>query len=75
MKDIAKVQIAAGVLAACFNLGGGAAIAAPSLSQPGQEVEKELPRPEAEVVDSTPEKAETGTTGGIYHHQFPFGGS
>ncbi|WP_303839375.1 ShlB/FhaC/HecB family hemolysin secretion/activation protein [Selenomonas ruminantium] len=56
MKEIAKVQIAAGVLAACFNLGGGAAIAAPSLSQPGQEVEKELPRPEAEVVDSTPEK-------------------
>ncbi len=56
MKEIAKVQIAAGVLAACFNLGGGAAIAAPSLSQPGQEVEKELPRPEAEVVDSTPVK-------------------
>ena len=56
MKEIAKVQIAAGVLAACFNLGGGEAIAAPSLSQPGQEVEKELPRPEAEVVDSTPEK-------------------
>ncbi len=56
MKDIAKVQIAAGVLAACFNLGGEVAFAAPSLSQPGQEVQKELPRPEAEVVDATPEK-------------------
>lgn len=56
MKDIAKVQIAAGVLAACFNWGGEVAFAAPSLSQPGQEVQKELPRPEAEVVDSTPEK-------------------
>ena len=56
MKDIAKVQIAAGVLAACFNLGWEVAFAAPSLSQPGQEVQKELPRPEAEVVDSTPEK-------------------
>ncbi|WP_256211596.1 ShlB/FhaC/HecB family hemolysin secretion/activation protein [Selenomonas ruminantium] len=35
---------------------GGAVYAAPSLSQPGQEVEKELPRPAAEVHDITPNK-------------------
>lgn len=56
MKKIAKVQIAAGFLAVCFNLGGGEVLAAPSLSQPGQDVQQELPRPEAEVVDATPEK-------------------
>ena len=35
---------------------GGLAYAAPSLSQPGQEVEKELPKPQAEVQDNTPAK-------------------
>ena len=35
---------------------GGDAQAAPSLSQPGQEVKQNLPRPEAEVKDITPEK-------------------
>ena len=56
MKTIAKAQIAAGFFAACFNLGGGAVMAAPSLSQPGQDIQKELPKPEAEVVDNAPDK-------------------
>lgn len=56
MKTIAKAQIAAGFFAACFNLSGGAVMAAPSLSQPGQDIQKELPKPEAEVVDNAPDK-------------------
>lgn len=56
MKKFSKVQIAAGLAVAVMSLGGGAVYAAPSLSQPGQEVEKKLSRPEAEVKDNTPEK-------------------
>ena len=56
MKTIAKAQIAAGFFAACFNLSGGAVMAAPSLSQPGQDIQKELPKSEAEVVDNAPDK-------------------
>ena len=42
-------------MAAVITCGGGAQ-AAPSLSQPGQEVKQNLPRPEAEVKDINPEK-------------------
>ena len=56
MRKLRQLQIAAGFTAAVITFGGGAASAAPSLSKPGQEIEKELPRPEAEVVDSTPDK-------------------
>lgn len=56
MKKLNKVQIAAGLVVAVMNLGGSAAQAAPSLSQPGQEVRENLPRPEAEVKDNTPER-------------------
>lgn len=56
MKKLRQLQIAAGFTAAVITFGGSAVSAAPSLSQPGKEVEKELPRPEAEVVDSTPSK-------------------
>ena len=55
MKKIVNARIAAGVIAACFSLTEGAT-AAPSLSQPGQNVAEKLPAPQAEVVDSTPEK-------------------
>ncbi|SFW31655.1 ShlB/FhaC/HecB family hemolysin secretion/activation protein [Selenomonas ruminantium] len=50
-----KVRIAAGMTLAVMQM-GGLAYAAPSLSQPGQEVEKELPKPQAEVQDNTPAK-------------------
>ncbi len=50
-----RVRIAAGMTIAFIQM-GGAVYAAPSLSQPGQEVEKELPRPAAEVHDTTPNK-------------------
>jgi len=50
-----KVRIAAGMALAVMQM-GGLAYAAPSLSQPGQEVEKELPQPQAEVQDNTPAK-------------------
>lgn len=50
-----SVRIAAGMTIAFIQM-GGAVYAAPSLSQPGQEVEKELPRPVAEVHDTTPNK-------------------
>lgn len=56
MKKLRQQQIAAGFTAAVITLGGGVAMAAPSLSQPGQDVQKELPRPEAEVHDATPDK-------------------
>lgn len=56
MKKLRQLQIAAGFTAAVITLGGGAASAAPALSQPGQEIKQELPKPEAEVVDNTPEK-------------------
>lgn len=43
-------------MVAVMNLGGSMALAAPSLSQPGQEVNENLPRPEAEVKDNNPER-------------------
>ena len=49
-----KVRIAAGMTIVVMQM-GGLAYAAPSLSQPGQEVEKELPRPTAEVQDTNPD--------------------
>jgi len=58
MKRICRLdglKIAAGMSIAVIQL-GGAVWAAPSISQPGQEVEKELPRPAAEVQDVTPDK-------------------
>lgn len=56
MKKRKQLQIAAGFTAAVITLGGGAVSAAPALSPPGQEVEKELPKPQAEVQDITPDK-------------------
>lgn len=56
MKKPGKVQIAAGLAVAVMNFGGGAALAAPSLNQPGQDVEQNLPRPQAEVQDNTAAK-------------------
>ncbi|MBQ4212975.1 MAG: ShlB/FhaC/HecB family hemolysin secretion/activation protein [Selenomonas sp.] len=56
MKKPGKLQIAAGVAVAVISLGGEAAFAAPSLNQPGQEVEQNLPRPQAEVEDNTAAK-------------------
>lgn len=56
MRKLEQLQIAAGFTVAVITLGGGTASAAPSLSQPGQEVQQELPKPQAEVVDNTPEK-------------------
>lgn len=56
MNKLGQLQIAAGFTAAVITLGGGAVSAAPSLSQPGQEVQQELPRPEAEVQDTTPDR-------------------
>ena len=50
-----KEQIAAGMTIAVMQF-GGAVYAAPSLPQPGQEVDQKLPAPQAEVVDSTPAK-------------------
>lgn len=61
MKKINRVQIAAGLVVAVMNLGGSATQAAPSLSQPGQEVRENLPRPEAEVKDNTPEKSKAAS--------------
>ncbi len=54
-----KIANALGIAAAVMMAGGGAAEAAPSLSQPGQEVQDTLPTPEAEVQDTTPEKPQT----------------
>uniref|UniRef100_UPI0025EA16C5 ShlB/FhaC/HecB family hemolysin secretion/activation protein n=1 Tax=Selenomonas sp. TaxID=2053611 RepID=UPI0025EA16C5 len=56
MKKLKQLQIAAGITAAVITLGGGAVSAAPALSQPGREVEKELPKPQAEVQDITLDK-------------------
>ncbi len=56
MKKTVKVQITVGLAVAVMNFLEGAAGAAPSLSQPGQNVQEKLPQAEAEVADMTPEK-------------------
>ncbi len=55
-------RVSAALLAGTLLLGAGAVSAAPSLSQPGDEIRKELPQPSAGVEDNTPTPpAETKT--------------
>ena len=55
MDNLAKKKLAQGI-GVCLMLGAlqGTGLAAPSLSQPGQDIKAQAPLPEAEVRDDTP---------------------
>ena len=56
MKKLVKAYVAAGFAVAVMELGGGAAFAAPAISQPGKEIADNMPSSEAEVKDNLLEK-------------------